>query len=401
MLFLKIIGFKSGRYKTQITCDEWIIGEDIQQPFTSTFTFNKSKIDADNFSLINDDDVIFIDAEQLDNTPFASGDFKPTGSTLTRTIRGGFCQQIESIEETEQEFIIRTKSFISNLDKTINLEIQLNIENTYKTYQIIPTLLNTTLSIPRKYPNSAFIKNPQITADPTDNIPSNPCDIFPTEPFQIYTLRSIFEKAIINNVNNFFFYQDSYFANNDAFVFNNRFIERSVAQLPPEVLNLNEDFINGFDLIYTSPNKVNVVVFYPKPENENYDYPIVIDYRESANVTPIYAEDYFSDSEIPNGSDPRDALKARASSFIDGTDDQNQMTLEMQVGIYDFFNLKLLRKFTLKYNDKTINTTLTQFSLSSDKMNKVTLTFGYKRVSLSSKVKDVEKQAIKAGGIHA
>ena len=59
-LFLKIIGFKSGRYKTQITCDEWIIGEDIQQPFTSTFTFNKSKIDADNFSLINDDDVIFI-----------------------------------------------------------------------------------------------------------------------------------------------------------------------------------------------------------------------------------------------------------------------------------------------------------------------------------------------------
>ena len=125
------------------------------------------------------------------------------------------------------------------------------------------------------------------------------------------------------------------------------------------------------------------------------------DYRESANVTPIYAEDYFSDSEIPTGSDPRDALKARASSFIDGTDDQNQMTLEMQVGIYDFFNLKLLRKFTLKYNDKTINTTLTQFSLSSDKMNKVTLTFGYKRVSLSSKVKDVEKQAIKAGGIHA
>ena len=118
-LTLKIVNFKTALFVTQIECQNWSIGEDASTTTNSQFTLDKSKIDAENFNLISSNDVIFIDAGQLDNTPFASGVFKPPRTQFSEEIVGGFCQQIDAINETNTQYIIKTKSLTSNLDKTI------------------------------------------------------------------------------------------------------------------------------------------------------------------------------------------------------------------------------------------------------------------------------------------
>ena len=101
---LVIISYSTSKAITVIACDSWTLAEDATSPAYSTFTFDKSKINQENFNLIQSDDLIYIKPSDLTGTPFA------TTTIQGVSIDGGFLQQIETITEDEEQIIIKTKS---------------------------------------------------------------------------------------------------------------------------------------------------------------------------------------------------------------------------------------------------------------------------------------------------
>ena len=70
----------------------------------------------------------------------------------------------------------------------------------------------------------------------------------------------------------------------------------------------------------------------------------------------------------------------------------NEIKVEIQAGVYDFSQLQLFRSYTLNKRGRQIRSQLTKFEVRSDSLNKIDVSFGYKRLSIMSEMRKLRKR---------
>ena len=383
---LVIINYADAQAITVIACDTWQLCEDATSPAYSTFTFDKSKINQENFNLIQSDDLIYIKPSDLTGTPFA------TTTIDGQNVQGGFLQQIETITEDKRQYIIKTKSLTALLDMTVLNQYEF-LERGYDGREILQQITESSpIAFDAKFGNKPFIKLPTYTYP----LPNPPTIAFVDIPFMkesMVSLRDIFN-LIMSKV-------DSSFALFPHFTFDQstgtltayyQFYETRESNFPAEILNLDEDYITGQEIAFTSSSRPNKVILYPS--SENYEYTDIFTLDDSQGESINLVEDFYTDSYIDEiDVDFETAMTKRANELMNQDSEENEISIEIQAGVYDFANLQLLRNFTLYFHGKTLNTQLTKFEIKSDAINKVNASFGYKRLSLMSEIRKLSKKS--------
>lgn len=369
IVFLEYI---NGAFVTSILCSQFTLTESATDVGISTFTFKKSRIDESNFNLINVDDVAFISGDQLADTPFAES---------------GFIQKVDSIEETEEEFMIRTKSLMSNYeDNTIFNESSFEADST--AYNALVEITSH-LQIPfdSRFNSSPFISNIHMSIN--GSMTTIPFEKLYFEPKKIYYYKEILD-CLINNTPEQAYIQFMATPNDstNSVAVNPRLTIG--ANLPIDELSLEEDFILNKDFVFSKPSSPNKVILYPDPENVIYatNY-YEVDWSDGGEVRLV--EDTYSDDDVEDFDSLEEALEAKARTYLSSeNEDSTSFETQIKVGVFDFKRLALYRKLTLKYKGKQYDSQVTEFTFDSNNPHFLNVTFGFKRYNLLSRLRKIK-----------
>lgn len=382
---LVVISYQTSKAITMIACDNWSLSEDATAPAYSTFTFDKSRINQENFNLIQNDDLIFIKESELEGTPFSATEIQGV------VINGGFCQKVETITENEKQFVIKTKSMTYIFDTNI-LNTYEFLERGYSGREIYQQITESSpIAFDTKYGNKSFIQLPTYTYGS-----ANPPEIayvdIPFTQENMTTIRDVFSLALSKPQSSFVLLPHYWFDSNDLFNCRFEFFENTTSALPPETLNLDEEYISGQEIAFASSSRPNKVILYPSEENYEYTDIFTLDQSDGDPINLV--EDFYTDSYIDElDVDFETAMTKRANELMNRDAEENEISVEMQVGVYDFSQLQLLRSFNLRTFGKEIETQLTHFEIKSNAINKISLSFGYKRLSLMSEIRKIGKRS--------
>ena len=380
---LVIISYSTSKAITVIACDSWTLAEDATAPAYSTFTFDKSKINQENFNLIDKSDLIYIKPSDLTGTPFA------TTTIDGQNVQGGFLQQIETITEDEKQFVIKTKSMTFILD----CQFLNKYDFADRDYTVKEIYNQTTTSAPvsfaSKYGNVDYIKLPLYTFRAgTGTQPTIPFEQIPFEFNTLVEIRKILNLALNSEGSSCMLLPHLEFS--DTVSLTLEFYERATADLPDEVLNLDESFITGEELALSKGTRPNKVILYPAYENTLYTDVFTLD--ESGDDAIIIYEGIYTDSEVYEYGDLNVALTKKAHEIMNTEEETSEIKVEIQAGVYDFSQLQLFRGYTLNKRGRQIRSQLTKFEVRSDSLNKVSVSFGYKRLSIMSEMRKLRKR---------
>ena len=381
---LVIINYADSQAITVISCDTWQLCEDATSPAYSTFTFDKSKVNQENFNLIAKDDLIYIKPSDLTGTPFA------TTTIDGQNVQGGFLQQIETITEDEKQFVIKTKSMTFILDCQFLNKYDFE-ERDYTVKEIYnQTTTSAPVSFASKYGNVDYIKLPLYTFRiGSGTQPTIPFEQIPFEFNTLVEIRKILNIALNTDGSSCILLPHiNFFSNKVSLTF--EFYERATADLPGEVLNLDESFITGEELALSKSNRPNKVILYPAEDNTLYDDIFALD--ESGTDAIILYEGIYSDGDIQDYDDYDVALTKKAYEIMNSEAETDEIKVEIQAGVYDFSQLQLFRSYTLNKRGRQIRSQLTKFEVRSDSLNKISVSFGYKRLSLMSEMRKLRKR---------
>lgn len=381
---LVIINYADAQAITVIACDSWQLCEDATAPAYSTFTFDKSKVNQENFNLIAKDDLIYIKPSDLTGTPFA------TTTIDGQNVQGGFLQQIETITEDEKQFIIKTKSMTFILDCQFLNRYDFD-DRDYTVKEIYSQTTNSSpVSFASKYGNVDYMKLPLYTfRTGSGTQPTIPFEQIPFEFNTFVEIRKVLNLALNTESSSCILLPHiNFFSDKVSLTF--EFYERATADLPDEVLNLDESFITGEELALSKSNRPNKVILYPAEDNTLYDDIFALD--ESGTDAIILYEGIYTDSDIQGYDDYNVALTKKAYEIMNSEVETNEIKVEIQAGVYDFSQLQLFRSYTLNKRGRQIRSQLTKFEVRSDSLNKINVSFGYKRLSIMSEMRKLRKR---------
>ena len=381
---LVIINYADAQVITVIACDTWQLCEDATSPAYSTFTFDKSKVNQENFNLIAKDDLIFIKPSDLTGTPFA------TTTIDGQNVQGGFLQQIETITEDEEQFIIKTKSMTFILDCQFLNRYEFD-DRDYTCKEVYnQTTRSSPVSFASKYGNVDYMKLPLYTFRTGNGTqPTIPFEQIPFEFNTLVEIRKILNIALNTEGSSCILLPHINFSS-DKVSLTFEFYERATTDLPDEVLNLDESFITGEELALSKSNRPNKVILYPAEDNTLYDDIFALD--ESGTDAIVLYEGIYTDSDIQDYGDYDVALTKKAYEIMNSEAETNEIKVEIQAGVYDFSQLQLFRSYTLNKRGRQIRSQLTKFEVRSDSLNKINVSFGYKRLSIMSEMRKLRKR---------
>ena len=381
---LIIISYSTAKAITVISCDTWQLCEDATSPAYSTFTFDKSKVNQENFNLIAKDDLIFIKPSDLTGTPFA------TTTIDGQNVQGGFLQQIETITEDEEQFIIKTKSMTFILDCQFLNRYEFD-DRDYTCKEVYnQTTRSSPVSFASKYGNVDYMKLPLYTFRTGNGTqPTIPFEQIPFEFNTLVEIRKILNIALNTEGSSCILLPHINFSS-DKVSLTFEFYERATTDLPDEVLNLDESFITGEELALSKSNRPNKVILYPAEDNTLYDDIFALD--ESGTDAIVLYEGIYTDSDIQDYGDYDVALTKKAYEIMNSEAETNEIKVEIQAGVYDFSQLQLFRSYTLNKRGRQIRSQLTKFEVRSDSLNKINVSFGYKRLSIMSEMRKLRKR---------
>ena len=381
---LVIINYADAQAITVIACDTWQLCEDATSPAYSTFTFDKSKVNQENFNLIAKDDLIFIKPSDLTGTPFA------TTTIDGQNVQGGFLQQIETITEDEEQFIIKTKSMTFILDCQFLNRYEFD-DRDYTCKEVYnQTTRSSPVSFASKYGNVDYMKLPLYTFRTGNGTqPTIPFEQIPFEFNTLVEIRKILNIALNTEGSSCILLPHINFSS-DKVSLTFEFYERATTDLPDEVLNLDESFITGEELALSKSNRPNKVILYPAEDNTLYDDIFALD--ESGTDAIVLYEGIYTDSDIQDYGDYDVALTKKAYEIMNSEAETNEIKVEIQAGVYDFSQLQLFRSYTLNKRGRQIRSQLTKFEVRSDSLNKINVSFGYKRLSIMSEMRKLRKR---------
>ena len=380
---LVIISYSTSKAITVIACDSWTLAEDATSPAYSTFTFDKSKVNQENFNLIDKSDLIYIKPSDLTGTPFA------TTTIDGQNVQGGFLQQIETITEDEKQFVIKTKSMTYILDCQFLNKYDFT-DRDYTCKEIYnQTTASSPVSFASKYGNVDYIKLPLFTfRTGTGAEPTIPFEQIPFEFNTFVEIRKILNLALNAEDSSCILLPHINFGA-DQLSLTFEFYERATADLPDEVLNLDESFITGEELAMSKGNRPNKIILYPDHENTLYTDVFTLD--ESGDDAIILYEGIYTDSEVYEYGDFNVALTKKAHEIMNTEEETSEIKVEIQAGVYDFSQFQLFRGYTLNKRGRQIKSQLTKFEVRSDSLNKISVSFGYKRLSIMSEMRKLRK----------
>lgn len=361
-------------------CSDWTIGENSQSTSTSTFKFDKTEFNRTIFEDMPTEAFVYINAKLL------------TGSPLEET---GFIQKMKSYQETDDQYIITTKSMTYLLDNTIYIKSKPEYSDTKVAPAKFLQSVLTQDAYSEKY-NSPIWLGKFIGVTILSDATTISRDEFPCEIKSSYTIREVIDKVISQSNNDDFTLQVIPSISDDSIVIDTNVVSGTYKGYYKEdrllIIDLEkDDSITGKSITISESSSVNKVILRPSSDNAYYTESYTYDYSDGNPI--VLAEATYSDSDVGEydasitEDEIHSILEPIAKKLMIEEEQDNSLELTFQKSFIDFSRFKLYAKVRFIWGNKQIDSRFTGFTASNN-FDSLKMTFGYQNVSLTQKMRN-------------
>lgn len=360
---------------------DWSIAESAQSTATSSFKFPKTYQNIQCLKSIDLESLIYIAPEFLKGSPLEST---------------GFCQRLTNIVETEDDFTIKTESMTWMNDLTLYCKrAPETLQDSTTAYAMAKDLIDSnTVTFKEKMNSPAWWG--EMFSLSTGSVSYISKDLYPFTKGSYYSFNELIERCNNLEAKGVVYYFKPTITRssgkmNTITLASTLLIGKNGQDI---LIDLDDDFISDQSITLSKNEKVNKVILHADKDNQYYQQDYTLDLSDGSPV--VLQEETYTDSDVNDSEGTETAeeyLKKKAYEIINSeTEDDAQLSLTFSKNILKMSEFRFYTKTTFRWHGTmTIDSKYMGFS-ASNSFDSVKMTFGYKEISFTSKMKAQENQ---------
>ncbi len=363
-------------------CSEWTVAESAQDIATSSFKFPKTNHNIECLQQIKLGSLVYIPPVCLVGCPLE---------------KIGFVQKIKQIVETADQFTIYTQSMTYLDNRTFYCSTTYESSGLTSTVYAFNKYVLSDTDFNAKYGSPAWWGDIGKMATSTMTYISK--DLFPYIIGSFYTFKELITSSINLEEKGLTYYYYPTITRADGK--KNKITVNSTITFgynTPVVINLDDDYISGQSITIFPSEKTNKVILYPDHDNAYYTEIYTLDV--SAGHPVVLTEQTYTDSDVNDSEESTTAeqyLEKKAREIINSeSEDDAQLALNFGHSILDMSMFMFYRAAKFTWHETiSIESKYIGFSASNN-FDSISMTFGYKNISIIQKIKAGEERFSKA-----